>query len=124
MKVNRIIFSKIKQQHEILKMKSAYIAAEKAIVQDPSLTQWQQEVAHETVKVDPEMFAAMEVDEFGGMKSLTIKDLQVRELESQIEVIEETGRKLLKEEKYELMQEAKEIWVKLKEQLNNLKNGK
>lgn len=126
MKINRLQWDKLKPQWDILKMKSAYIEAEKSIVQDPSLTAWQDEMANNIKAVGPEEFWR----EFqGGLVDLNktpgyVEDAKSTErmlIREQILEIEEQGRKLLKEEKYELLQEAKEIWEKLQQQLKNLK---
>lgn len=122
MKIDRIKFSKLKAQWEILKMKSAYIEAEKAIIGDPSLTGFEDQKAF-----SPEEFWQTFK---GGVVDLTkitpgyVADSQSTEralLKEQILEIEETARKLLAEEKYELLQEAKEIWEKLNSQLKNLR---
>ena len=114
MKINKIQLSKIKTQWELSKMKAAYIAAERAIVQDASLTGW------ENQKLDE--FAGSEMDQFGNVTNLTVRDIQIRRLEQQLEELENVGRRLLEEEKYELLKESKEIWEKIVIQLNNLKS--
>ena len=116
MMINRIQLSKIKTQWELSKMKAAYIAAERAIVQDASLTGWDpKESAHDEI-------ARTITDEFGNTTNLTVRDMKIIELQEQINEIEDTAIRLLEEEKYELVKEAKEIWEKLTYQLKNLKS--
>ena len=112
MRANKITFNKIKTQWELSKMKAAYIAAEMAIVKDASLTGWEE-------PKDP--VVDVEIDIFGNVKNRTIKDIKREQLEGQLQELEETGRRLLKQEKYELLKEAQEIWLKIKQQLKNLK---
>ena len=113
MRANRILFDKLKQQYDIIKMKSAYILAEREIMQNPGLTAWQ-EVS------EPQEFHFMQ-DEFGNIKNMTVKELQIEKLEKQLEELERVGNELLAEEKYELMQEAKELYNITKSQLNKLR---
>ena len=115
MRINKIVWNKLKTQWELSKMKAAYIAAEKAIVQDASLTGWEQP------KQDLDKFARSEMDEFGHVTNFTVRDVQIKTLEGQLKELEEVGRRLLEEEKYELLKESKEIWEKINQQLNNLK---
>ena len=114
MMINRITFAKIKTQWELSKMKAAYIAAERAIVQDASLTGWEN-------NQDLNAFAGSEMDEYGNVTNLTVRDIQIKKLEQQLNELEEIGRRLLEQEKYELLKESKEIWEKINQQLNNLK---
>ena len=130
MKVNRTRFSNIKLEFEILKMKAAYIAAEQEIIRmsengmaDGIKTVTSSDnIIFEGKEMDPETFIGMEMDDLGNARSLTVKDLKIRDLEDKLQQLEEVGRELLKEEKYELMQEALELWEKTKQQINNLKS--
>ena len=133
MKCNRSRFTKIKWEFEMLKMKSAYILAERAIMANPQLTGFQ-DVAEaitgfkfESKQMNPEEFIKIYTsDEDGNMveKSMTIKEMQISQLEGELKEIEELGQKLLSEEKYELMQEAKEMYDRISNQLNKLRGNK
>ena len=117
MKANRIIFDRLKQQYEIMKMKSAYILAERDIVQDPSLTAWQ-----ETKYVAPEEVQFV-LDDFGGVKNMTLKEIQIQKLEEDLEKLKKLGNELLADEKYELMVEAQELYDIALKQLNKLRGN-
>ena len=110
MKANRILFSKLRQQYKILQMKSAYILAEDHLILDPDTG-----VATGTERI--------EVDEFKefNTKEYRPKRTQILNLEHQIRALQELSNELLDEEKYEEMQEAKEILEKLRRELNRLK---
>lgn len=114
MLIDKISFSKIKLQYEILKMKSAYIEAERAIIGDPSLTGFK-----EQKEMTPQDFW-----DLTNIKPSYVTDAISTEralIKAQMHELEETGRRLQDEEKYELLAEAKEIWEKLKQKLNSLK---
>ena len=130
MRATRTRFSTLKQRYELLKMQSAYIAAEREIMKNPSLTQWDETIEFrmkdgtvEFHRMNAEQFAGMEMDEFGNMKNVTVKDLQIRKLEERLDELEELGRKLLNDEKYELMREAQEIYDRTKSQLDRLRGN-
>lgn len=115
MKVNRITFDKLKAQYEITKMAAAYILAERKIISESS-----------TGMADG-MAIEYEFDPFGNVTAsqpLTVRDAQIAKLEEQCAEMEVAGRKLLEQEKYELMKELKEIYELAKKQLKNLKNDK
>ena len=109
MKANRILFSKLRQQYKILQMKSAYILAEDHLIQDP-----------DGVVVGTERIEVEEFKEFN-TKEYRPKKTQILNLEHQIRALQELSNELLVEEKYEEMQEAKEILEKLRRELNRLK---
>ena len=109
MKANRILFSKLRQQYKILQMKSAYILAEDHLIQDP-----------DGVVVGTERIEVEEFKEFN-TKEYRPKKTQILNLEHQIRALQELSNELLDEEKYEEMQEAKEILEKLRRELNRLK---
>ena len=109
MKANRILFSKLRQQYKILQMKSAYILAEDHLIQDP-----------DGVVVGTERIEVEEFKEFN-TKEYRPKKTQILNLEHQIRALQELSNELLVEEKYEEMQEAKEILEKLRKELNRLK---
>ena len=129
-RITRTRFSKILQQYRLLEMKAAYIAAEREIMQNPSLTQWDEAIEFrmkdgsvEFREMNPEEYAKVyESDAFGNMRQVTVKELQIRKLEEQLEQLEETGRKLLQDEKYELMREAQELYDRTLAQLKRLRN--
>ena len=67
----------------------------------------------------PQEFFNKDVDAFGNVKfaqEYTPKDL----LAEQMLQLEDTAKKLLNEEKYELLQELKEIYEKIKSDYNKL----
>ena len=118
MKVNKSRFSAIKQKYELLKMVSAYIAAERQII-----TQSDNGMAD---GMDAVQYFEFQQDEFGNVeqKAVTIRDAQINKLEQQLKELEEVGRKLLKDEKYELMREAQELYDRTKSQLNKLRGNR
>ena len=127
---NRSKFASLKQQYELMKMKSAYILAEQAIMKNPSLTSWDEiEIRHKDGSVEFHRTEAMDAAQFwttdseGELKPLTVKDMQLSKLEEELKQVEEVGRTLLAEEKYELLQEAKELYDKIKRQLDNLRGN-
>ena len=113
MKINRITFDKIKAQYEILKMSAAYIQAEQMIVKDPNLTGWQ---IYESKEMSPEEFV---MDIFGNVKNV---DATLTKMEADRDELEKLGTKLLNEEKYEFMQEAKELWEQINKQIKRYKD--
>lgn len=69
--------------------------------------------------MDAKEFFSKDVDAFGNVKfaeEYTPKDL----LAEQMIQLEDTAKKLLNEEKYELLQELKEIYEKIKKEYDNL----
>ena len=67
----------------------------------------------------PQEFFSKNVDAFGNIKysqEYTQKDL----LAEQMLQLEDTAKKLLEEEKYELLTELKEIYEKIKKEYDNL----
>ena len=116
-RANRILFDKIKTRWEITKMKLAYIMAEKEIMQNPALTQWDESNALDQV-------VEQRYHSDGLVESKTVRDIQIEKLEKQLEEVEETARKLLENENYELMHEAQDLYDTLKRQLNRLRSGK
>ena len=112
MKVNRILFSKLKQQYKILQMKSAYILAEDHLMQDPDTG-----VFTGTERIEVDDFKEFNPTQYRPKKT------QILNLQHQIKGLEELSNALLGEEKYEEMQEAKEILDKLRIELKRIKNG-
>ena len=69
--------------------------------------------------IGPQEFFSKDVDAFGNIKysqEYTQKDL----LAEQMLQLEDTAKKLLEEEKYELLTELKEIYEKIKKEYDNL----
>ena len=67
----------------------------------------------------PQEFFSKDVDAFGNVKfaqEYTQKEL----LEEQMSQLKDTAKKLLAEEKYELLQELKEIYDKIKKEYDSL----
>ena len=67
----------------------------------------------------PQEFFSKDIDAFGNVKysqEYTQKDL----LAEQMLQLEDTAKKLLEEEKYELLTELKEIYEKIKKEYDNL----
>ena len=111
MKINRIQFDKIKMQWELLKNKSAIVAANRELdalynVEDPISFQVNEDGS----------WNIMESQEPHPVETLSPKQLKKR----QIEEIEKAARELLEDEKYELLQEAYEIWNILKSEYDAL----
>ena len=115
-RANRILFDKLKTRWDITKMKLAYIMAEKEIMQNPSLTQWEEHGLDQIIE--------QEFDSLGNVRNKTLRDVQIEKLEQQIKEVEETAKKLLENENYELMHEAQDLYDTLKRQLNRLRSGK
>ena len=110
MKVNKIVYDQIKIHWDITQMTSAYINAEKILIQRAA------ESVETFEPMSPEEFHHYQVDGFGNIKNLTPKDLIKQKMES----IEAQGRKLLEQEKYELFAELKEIYEKYKQEYDRL----
>ena len=104
MRANKMLFSKINAQYEILKMKAAYILAERAIIGDPTMTGWQAEP-----KTPQDQFI------FDNNK-----EVEVHKLLTKMEHLEEQGRKALEEEDYSKLKVLKEVYDILKNKLNKL----
>ena len=69
--------------------------------------------------MSPQEFFSKDIDAFGNVKysqEYTQKDL----LAEQMLQLEDTAKKLLEEEKYELLTELKEIYEKIKKEYDNL----
>lgn len=118
MKANRITFDKVKAQWDILKMRAAYIAAERLIIQEAAegndITGLQ--VIQTFDPMNAEEFHQYETDGFGNIKNLTPKDL----IKQKMIAIQEQANKLLEQEKYELVAELKEIYEKYKQEYDRL----
>ena len=118
MKENKITFDKIKAQWDILKMSSAYIKAEQHIIQEQAngndITG-----ASTLMQFDPmtpEEFHKTVTDGFSNIRNVIPKEL----IKNKMDALEEQGRKLLNQEKYELFAELKEIYEKYKQEYDRL----
>ena len=118
MKVNRIIFDKIKAQYDILKMRAAYIAAERFIISQAAegndLTGMQ--IIESFESMTPEEFNEFEVDGFGNIRNKSPKEVILNKMNE----IALKAEKYLEQEKYELVQELKEIYEKYKQEYDRL----
>ena len=118
MKAHRSRFSQIKQQFELRKMMAAYIGAEQQIIQNSSNGM--------ADGMTPEKFHFDFVQGEDGemfVEQVTVKDMQIRKLEEQLQEMEEQGRKLLENENYELLQELREIYDLTVTQLTKLRGS-
>lgn len=113
--INRITFDKLKAQFEILKMRAAYIEAEKLLIQEAAdgndLT---------GVKVitefDPWAEEFHQTDGFGNIRHSSPKEVILKKMND----IALKAEKYLAEEKYELVQELKELYDKYKSEYDRL----
>lgn len=106
MKVNKITFDKINARWNIMKMTSAYINAEKILIQ---------QTAFDSSPIDATEISFV-MDEFGNSRQLTPKEL----LKIKLDAFELQGTKLLEQEKYELFAELKELYEKYKQEYDRL----
>ena len=71
--------------------------------------------------IGPQEFFHKHIDEFGNVRYEPTNPLSKKDmLGIQLEQLKEQHQKLLKEEKYELLQELKEIYDKVKKEYDNL----
>jgi hypothetical protein len=116
--INRITFDKLKAQFEILKMRSAYIAAEKLLIQEAAdgndLTGIK--VITEFDPMTPEEFHEYQVDGFGNIRHKSPKEVILDKMNK----IAEQAQKYLEQEKYELVQELRELYDKYKSEYDRL----
>ena len=113
MKVNVITFDKLKAQWDIMKMTAAYIAAEHQIIKQANDNQLGVQVFG---PINAEELHNYEIDGFGNIKHTSAKEL----IGEKLNKLEEQGRKLLAEEKYELFAELKQIYDKYKQEYDRL----
>ena len=95
MKCNRIRFDRLKAEFEILKMRSAYISAEKWLIEEAERSE---NAIH--AGVDEIVFTT---DNFGNVSNMTVKDHQINELKERLKQLEEQGHVLLEQEQYEAL---------------------
>ena len=112
MKANRIVFRKLKQQYDLLQMKSAYILGEMELQHDENFKQ------EPHFMMDPETFAKDHTP-----VSYSPYGPRASNLRHQIKGLEALKESLLAEEKYEEVIEADELLTKLKKELNRIDNG-
>ena len=110
MKANRIVFRKIKQQYDLLVMKSAYVLAEMDLQYDENFKQ------EPHFMMDPETFAKTHIP-------VVSNETRISSLMHQIKALEELRSSLLDEEKYLKVREAEELLIKLKKELKRINNG-
>lgn len=113
MKVNIITFDRLKAQWDIMKMTAAYIAAEQQIIKQANENQLGVQVFG---PISAEELHNYEFDGFGNVKHNSAKEIIGKKLDK----LEEQGRKLLAEEKYELFAELKQIYDKYKKEYDRL----
>ena len=114
--INRITFDKLKAQYEILKMRAAYIAAEKLIIEEAAkgndLTN--------TIKIfEPmtaEEFHQYQTDGFGNIRHKSPKEVILDKMND----LAATANKYIKQAKYELVQELKELYERYKQEYDRL----
>lgn len=116
--INRITFDKLKAQFDILKMRSAYIAAEKLIIEETAkgndITGMQ--IIQTFEPMSPEEFHEYQVDGFGNIRHSSPKEVILKKMND----IALKAEKYLQEEKYELLQELKEIYDRYKQEYDRL----
>ena len=112
MKANIIKFDRIKARWDIMKMTSAYIQAEKVLIN--------QSLSDQNIFNDEQYqnlsTTTFVMDQFGNSRQLSPKEI----LKAKLDAFEIQGAKLLEEEKYELFAELKEIYEKYKQEYDRL----
>ena len=116
--INRITFDKLKAQFEILKMRAAYIEAEKLLIQEAAdgndLTGVK--VITEFDPMTAEEFHQFQTDGFGNIRHKSPKEVILDKMNK----IAADAQKYLKQEKYELVQELKELYERYKREYDRL----
>ena len=116
--INRITFDKLKAQYDILKMRAAYIAAEKLIIEETAkgndITGMQ--VIQTFEPMTAEEFHQYQTDGFGNIRHKSPKEVILDKMND----IAAKANKYLEQEKYELVQELKEIYEKYKQEYDRL----
>ena len=120
MRVNKIRFSKIKNQFDLLMMKAAYILAERAIIGDPSMTGWQDKEYEEEDRsnwtVTRQWTPESNHEILDHLKGVNEKNKLIDKMKN----LEDQGRLALEEENYEKLAVLKEVYDILKNKLNKL----
>jgi len=116
--INKSRFSQIKEQYEILKMRAAYIAAEKLIIEESAKGNdiTGVEVIQSFEPMTPEEFNEYNVDAFGNIRHKSPKEVILNKMNE----IAAKANKYLEQEKYELVQELKELYEKYKQEYDRL----
>ena len=115
--INRITFDKIKAQWEILKMRTAYIAAEKLLIQEASGTIDASDIKiTEFPPMTAEEFHQYQTDGFGNIRHKSPKEVILDKMND----IAAKANKYLEQEKYELVQELKELYERYKKEYDRL----
>lgn len=119
--INRITFDKLKARFEILKMRAAYIEAEKLLIQEASdgndLTGITGvKVISEFPPMTAEEFHQYQTDGFGNIRNKSPKEVILDKMNK----IAADAQKYLEQEKYELVQELKELYERYKREYDRL----
>ena len=120
MRVNKIRFSKIKNQFDLLMMKAAYILAERDIINDPGMTGWQDRELEERDKGDWTVTRQWTPESHHEVMEHLRGENERNKLIDKINNLEEQGRLALEEENYEKLSVLKEVYNILKNKLNKL----
>ena len=112
MKINRIQFDKISAQWEILKMRAAYIDAERLIIEES-----------ETGMADGLFVGEMTAKDIAAMSNMTIKEAQIHKLERELGIMAQKHKILLENEQYELLAELQDWYDRTLKQLNKLRKS-
>ena len=115
--INRITFDKLKAKFEILKMRAAYIEAEKLLIQEASGTINASDMKiTEFPPMTAEEFHQYQVDGFGNIRHKSPKEVILDKMND----IAAKANKYLEQEKYELVQELKELYERYKREYDRL----
>ena len=112
MMINRIQFDKISTQWEILKMRAAYIDAERLIIEES-----------ETGMADGLFVGEMTAKDIAAMSNMTIKEAQIHKLERELGIMAQKHKILLENEQYELLAELQDWYDRTLKQLNKLRKS-
>ena len=115
MKANKTLFSYVKQTFEIKKMIKAYVEAERYLINEAAQGNGVQYV-QEFEPMTAEEFHQYETDGFGNIRNKTPKEVILQKMND----IALKAQKYLEEEKYELVQELKEIYERYKKEYDRL----
>ena len=107
MRANKIIFTKVKSQFEILKIRASVILA----MEDMEFMSHDR-VAHDDMT--PEEFHRFELESFNVKKTYTPEE----KIRAQMKELEDQGARLLEEENYESLELIKKTWELLNKRLN------
>ena len=102
-RVNRILFSKLKARYEFVRFAAKIIYADRNIEYEQI----------EATDMTPEEFNELH-------RPVSARENEIRALRSSLRLMENQGHELLEKEKYELLAELKEIYNNTLKQLNKL----